>query len=92
MKRQLLSGLLALVLVMTGCSGAGSSAGTKEAETTQETTQEAESDGVRPLFKLQSHSRMEEKDDTVIASGSYDTVSLSESSHWSREQHDRREV
>ena len=78
MKRQLLSGLLALVLVMTGCSGAGSSAGTKEAETTQETTQEAESDGVRPLFKLQSHSRMEEKDDTVIASGSYDTVSLTE--------------
>ena len=42
MKRQLLSGLLALVLVMTGCSGAGSPAGTKEAETTQETTQEAE--------------------------------------------------
>ena len=78
MKRQLLSGLLALVLVMTGCSGAGSPAGTKEAETTQETTQEAESDGVRPLFKLQSHSRMEEKDDTVIASGSYDTVSLTE--------------
>ena len=69
MKRQLLSGLLALVLVMTGCSGAGSPAGTKEAEAAQETTQEAEevaaqeaTQGVRrkrirPLQKEQRRSR-----------------------------------
>ena len=39
---------------------------------------EAESDVVRPVYKLQSHSRMEEKDLTLIASGSYDTVRLTE--------------
>lgn len=42
MKRQLLSGLLAVALLMTGCSGAGNPAGTKEAGTTQAITQEAE--------------------------------------------------
>ena len=31
---------------------------------------EAESDVVRPVYKLQSHFRMEEKDLTLIASGS----------------------
>ena len=46
----------------------------------EETAQakEAESDVVRPVYKLQSHSRMEEKDLTLIASGSYDTVRLTE--------------
>ena len=39
---------------------------------------EAESEAVRPAYKLQSHSRMEEKDLTLIASGSYDTVRLTE--------------
>lgn len=38
-------------------------------ETTQ--AQEAESGGVRPIYKLQGHSRMEEQDLTLIASGSY---------------------
>ena len=42
MKRQLLSGLLAVVLLMTGCSGGSNSAGTKETGTTQDITQEAE--------------------------------------------------
>lgn len=42
MKRQLLSGLLAAVLLMTGCSGGSNPAGTKEAGTTQGITQEAE--------------------------------------------------
>ena len=47
---------------------------------TQEAAQsaEAESEVVRPVYKLQSHSRMEEKDLTLIASGSYDTVRLTE--------------
>ena len=47
---------------------------------TQEAAQsaEAESEAVRPAYKLQSHSRMEEKDLTLIASGSYDTVRLTE--------------
>ena len=45
-------------------------------ETTQ--AQEAESGGVRPIYKLQGHSRMEEQDLTLIASGSYDTVTLTE--------------
>ncbi len=45
-------------------------------ETTQ--AQEAESGGVRPIYKLQGHSRMEEQDLTLIASGSYDTVRLTE--------------
>ena len=46
----------------------------------QETAQsaEAESDVVRPVYKLQSHSFMEVKDLTLIASGSYDTVRLTE--------------
>ena len=46
----------------------------------EETAQPAggESGGVRPIFKLQSHSRMEEKDLTLIASGYYDTVKLTE--------------
>ena len=46
----------------------------------QETAQPAEEQtgGVRPVFTLQSHSRMEEKDLTLIASGNYDTVSLTE--------------
>ena len=39
---------------------------------------EAESEAVRPAYKRQSHSRMEEKDLTLIASGSYDTVRLTE--------------
>lgn len=43
-----------------------------------EQAQEAESDVVRPVYKLQSHSRMEEKDLTLIASGSFDTVRLTE--------------
>lgn len=42
MKRQLLSGLLAVVLLMTGCSGGSNPAGTKEAGTTQGITQETE--------------------------------------------------
>ena len=52
----------------------------EETAQTQETAQsaEAESDVVRPVYKLQSHSRMEEKDLTLIASGSYDTVRLTE--------------
>lgn len=41
MKRQLLSGLLAVVLLMTGCSGGSNPAGTKEAGRTQDITQEA---------------------------------------------------
>ena len=47
---------------------------------TQEAAQsaEAESEVVRPVYKLQSHSCMEEKDLTLIASGSYDTVRLTE--------------
>ena len=45
-------------------------------ETSQ--AQEAESGGVRPIYKLQGHSRMEEQDLTLIASGSYDTVTLTE--------------
>ena len=45
-------------------------------ETTQ--AQEAESGGVRPIYKLQGHSRMEEQDLTLIASGYYDTVKLTE--------------
>ena len=52
----------------------------RETAQTQETVQsaEAEADAVRPVFKLQSHSRMEEKDLTLIASGSFDTVRLTE--------------
>ena len=52
----------------------------EETAQTQETAQsaEAESDVVRPVYKLQSHSCMEEKDLTLIASGSYDTVRLTE--------------
>ena len=42
MKKQLISGFLAVVLLMTGCSGGSNPAGTKEAETTQDITQEAE--------------------------------------------------
>ena len=47
-------------------------------ETTQAQPEEEQSLGVRPGYKLRSHSRMEEKDGTLIASGSYDTVSLTE--------------
>lgn len=52
----------------------------EETAQTQETAQsaEAESDIVRPVYKLQSHSFMEVKDLTLIASGSYDTVRLTE--------------
>lgn len=52
----------------------------EETAQSQETAQsaEAESDIVRPVYKLQSHSRMEVKDLTLIASGSYDTVRLTE--------------
>ena len=52
----------------------------EETAQTQETAQsaEAESDVVRPVYKLQSHSFMEVKDLTLIASGSYDTVRLTE--------------
>ena len=67
---------------------AKSEAAQEQAESSQEQTeaaqeettqaQEAESDVVRPVYKLQSHSRMEEKDLTLIASGSYDTVRLTE--------------
>ena len=42
MKRQLLSSLLAVVLLMTGCSGGSNPAVTKEAETAQDITQEEE--------------------------------------------------
>ena len=47
-------------------------------ETAQAQPEEEQSLGVRPGYKLRSHSRMEEKDGTLIASGSYDTVSLTE--------------
>ena len=47
-------------------------------ETAQAQPGEEQSGGVRPSYKLRSHSRMEEKDGTLIASGSYDTVSLTE--------------
>ena len=52
----------------------------EETTQSQETAQsaEAESDIVRPVYKLQSHSFMEVKDLTLIASGSYDTVRLTE--------------
>ena len=52
----------------------------EETAQSQETAQsaEAESDIVRPVYKLQSHSFMEVKDLTLIASGSYDTVRLTE--------------
>ena len=66
---------------------AKSEAAQEQAESSQEQTeaaqeettqaQEAESGGVRPIYKLQGHSRMEEQDLTLIASGSYDTVTLS---------------
>ena len=49
-----------------------------ETDATQEETAQEQSLGVRPSYKLRSHSRMEEKDGTLIASGSYDTVSLTE--------------
>ncbi len=49
-----------------------------ETDTAQEETSQEQSGGVRPSYKLRSHSRMEEKDGTLIASGSYDTVSLTE--------------
>ena len=67
---------------------AKSEAAQEQAESSQEQTeaaqeettqaQEAESGGVRPIYKLQGHSRMEEQDLTLIASGSYDTVTLTE--------------
>ena len=52
----------------------------EETAQTQETglSAQEQSVGVRPSYKLRSHSRMEEKDGTLIASGSYDTVSLTE--------------
>ena len=49
-----------------------------ETDAAQEETSQEQSLGVRPSYKLRSHSRMEEKDGTLIASGSYDTVSLTE--------------
>ena len=49
-----------------------------ETDAAQEETSQEQSLGVRPGYKLRSHSRMEEKDGTLIASGSYDTVSLTE--------------
>ena len=49
-----------------------------ETDAAQEETTQEQSLGVRPSYKLRSHSRMEEKDGTLIASGSYDTVSLTE--------------
>ena len=49
-----------------------------ETDAAQEETAQEQSLGVRPGYKLRSHSRMEEKDGTLIASGSYDTVSLTE--------------
>ena len=50
----------------------------EQTEAAQEETAQAESEVVRPVYKLQSHSCMEEKDLTLIASGSYDTVRLTE--------------
>ena len=47
-------------------------------ETAQEQPEEEQLDAVRPVFKLESHSRMEDKDNTTIASGSYDLVKLTE--------------
>ena len=51
---------------------------TAQGETEQTQPSQVDSGGVRPTYKLKSHSRMEEKDGTMIASGSYDTVSLTE--------------
>ena len=51
---------------------------TAQGETEQTQSSQVDSGGVRPTYKLKSHSRMEEKDGTMIASGSYDTVSLTE--------------
>lgn len=72
MKRLIAAAVITAIIAgsLCGC-GAGQ---------TQEAAQsaEAKSEVVRPAYKLQSHSRMEEKDLTLIASGSYDTVRLTE--------------
>ena len=79
MKRIIAAAVIAAIMAgsLLGC-GAGQEEQTEAAqeETTQaqptvgqeETTQaqEAESGGVRPIYKLQGHSRMEEQDLTLI--------------------------
>ena len=90
MKRIIAAAVIAAIMAgsLLGC-GAGqdqkpaaqSEAAQEQTEAAQEETtqaQEAESGGVRPIYKLQGHSRMEEQDLTLIASGSYDTVTLTE--------------
>ena len=72
MKKIIAAAVIAAIITGSLC-GCGAGQAQEAAQSA-----EAESDVVRPAYKLQNHSRMEEKDLTLIASGSYDTVRLTE--------------